>query len=123
MNIYHCWVTALLTSYQDPIVVGMVRKGYMIGPASKDGQVICATRSNAPSFLIALNVYKLVEDSEINAQKVYEDLMDVLKNMNAYYYSIIVSLGVDSIWSAANFDINIKKEEPPPPPADKKNVN
>ena len=122
MNIYHCWVTGLLASYQDGIVIGMVRKGYMIGPAAKDGQVICNSKSNAPAFLIALNVYKLVDPSEITAQKVYDDLMDVLKDMNAYYYSIVISLGVDSIWSAANFDINVKKEEPTPP-SDKKNVN
>lgn len=121
MHIYYCWVTALLPSYQDAIIAGLVRKGYMVGPASKDGKLISPPNDNAPAVLFALSVYKA---QEITVNQIYDDLIAVLKETKSYYYSVIVSLASEATWASGNFVIPAKnKPTPPPVPGSKKNVN
>src|SRR5271166_4573884 len=93
MYIYYCWVTALLPSYQDGIVAGMARRGYMIGPAAKDGKVVSPTHEGSPAFLFALSVY---QQTETNVGKIYEDLLAVLQEMKTHYFSVIVSLSTEA---------------------------
>ena len=121
MYIYYCWVTALLPSYQDGIVAGMAKKGYMIGPAAKDGKVTIAS-DNCPAALFSLSVYR---EEETNVSKIYQDVVDVLTEMDAYYYSVIVSLSHEATWAGSNFSLPQKpKPTPPPlPSAPKKNMN
>jgi hypothetical protein len=122
MYIYYCWVTALLPNYQDGIIAGMAKLGYMVGPAAKDGK-IALVKENCPSVLIALSVYKAEE--EVDANKIYKDIEAVLTDMNARYYSVIVSLSHEAAWVGSNFSIPVKKkvEPPPPPPSKKGDVN
>lgn len=121
MYIYYVWVTALLPSYQDGIVAGMATKGYMVGPAAKDGSVTMASE-DCPAALISLSVYREVET---NVQNIYKDMADVLHDMGAYYYSMIVSLSHEATWVGSNFSVPKKaKAVPPPlPPGTKKNMN
>lgn len=120
MYIYYCWVTALLPAYQDGIIAGLVRRGYMVGPAGKDGKVASITEG-CPSVLIALSVYKAEE--AVTANTIYEDMLAILTEMNARYYSLIISLSHEATWVGSNFSIPAKKKaEPPPvPPTGKKN--
>lgn len=122
MYIYYCWVTALLPNYQDGIIAGLAKRGYMVGPASKDGQV-AISKENCPSVLIALSVYKAEE--EVNADFIYKDVMAILDEMKARYYSVVVSLSHEAMWVGSNFSIPVKKKaEPPPvPPGTKSNMN
>lgn len=121
MYIYYVWVTALLPSYQDGIIAGLVRRGYMVGPAAKDGKVSCITEG-CPAVLIALSVYK--QEEEIDVKKVYEDTLAVLEEMKARYYSVVISLSHEATWVGANFTLPAKdKAGPPVPPASgKKNT-
>ena len=120
MYIYYCWVTALLPDYQDSIIAGLVRRGYMVGPAGKDGKVSSVT-PGCPSVLIALSVYKA--DDAVTATTIYNDMVAILTEINARYYSVIVSLSHEATWIGSNFSLPAKKKsEPPPvPPAGKKN--
>jgi hypothetical protein len=120
MYIYYCWITALLPTYQDDIIAGLAKRGYMVGPAAADG-TICSVQDKCPSALIALSVYKA--DPETKAVKVYDDVSAVLKEMNAKYYSVIISLSHEATWVGSNFPLPSKKEPPPPPPDKKTNVN
>ena len=121
MYIYYCWITALLPSYQDKIVAGLASRGYMVGPAAKDGKVATVT-DNCPSVLFALSVYK---EEETNVNKIYEDVVAVLDEMKAYYYSVVISLSHEATWVGSNFQIPEKNKAVPPPlpPAAKKNMN
>jgi hypothetical protein len=114
MTTYFCWITAVLSSYQDKIVAGMVNKGYMIGAAAKDGIVTLANKNTAPASLIGLAVYKLEESTATSASKVYEDLSEILFEIKAYYYSVIVSASSDCTWAGANFNIDSPKSDPEP---------
>lgn len=120
MYIYYCWVTALLPAYQDGIIAGLVKRGYMVGPAGKDGKVSLFTEG-CPSVLIALSVYKA--DEGVTAATIYDDMYAILAETNARYYSVIVSLSSEATWVGSNFSIPAKKKvEPPPvPPTGKKN--
>jgi hypothetical protein len=118
MYIYYCWVTALLPDYQDSIIAGLVRRGYMVGPAAKDGKVASITEGN-PSVLFAFSVYKA--EQEVTATAIYDDMVGILTEMNAKYYSVIVSLSHEATWIGSNFSIPAKKKvEPPPVPSGKK---
>ena len=100
------------------MICGLVHKGYMVGAAEKDGKVIKYDKDESPAFVMALSVYKLVEPGTLSAQKVYEDISEILTAMKAYYYSVVVSAATDCIWVGANFSLEKKV-----PPADKKDVN
>ncbi len=123
MYIYYVWITALLPSYQDGIIAGLAKRGYMVGPASKDGQV-AIVKENCPSALISLSVYR---QEETNVNKIYEDVVALLTEMNAYYYSVIISLSHEATWVGANLSVPPKPKpagNPPPVPSGKKsNVN
>ncbi len=127
MYIYYCWITALLPSYQDGIIAGMVKRGYMVGPAAKDGKVVSST-SNNPAALIAISVYR-AEETTVN--KIYDDVAAVLHEMKARFYSVIVSHSYEATWVGANFSVPVKDKvvekaavtPPPLPPGGKKNVN
>lgn len=123
MNIYYCWITALIPEYQDGIIAGMVKKGYMVGAAAKDGKVV-SHMENRSAALIALNVYKSV-DTEVAVTQVYEDLLAVLVEMKVFYHSIIVTAISAATWVGSNISIPVKeKAQPPPLPPDiKKNMN
>jgi hypothetical protein len=120
MYIYYVWISAILPNYQDGIVAGLARKGYMVGPSAKDGVV---TIGHSPAVLIALSVYK---PEEINVNTIYNDVVEVLKGIKAYYYSVIISLSSEATWSSGNVIAAIKdaeKSTPPPVPGPKKNMN
>ena len=124
MYIYYCWITTLLPTYQDGIVAGLARRGYMVGPAAKDGQVTFSTEK-CPSALVALSVYKA---EETNVSNIYNDLVEVLQEMGAYYYSVVIVLSSEATWAGSNFQLPIKglssdKPIPPPLPGTKKNMN
>jgi hypothetical protein len=121
MYIYYCWVTALLPSYQDGIVAGLAQRGYMVGPAAKDGKV-AVSMENCPGVLFALSVYR---EEETNVNKIYDDVVAILLDMKAYYYSVIVSLSHEATWVGPNFQIPAKNKALPPPlpPTTKKNMN
>ncbi len=124
MYIYYCWITALMPSYQDGIIAGMVKRGYMVGPAAKDGKVTTSVENN-PAALIAISVYR---SEETTVSKIYDDVVAVLQEMKAYYYSVIISHSYDATWAGANFSLPLKnkvveKASATPTPGGKKNVN
>ena len=118
MNTYYCWVTGVLKTYQDAIICGLVHKGYMVGAAEKGGQVVVNPKEDAPAYVMAFSVYKLVEPGTLSSQKVYDDVAEILVEIKAYFYSVIVSAATDCIWVGSNFSLE-KKE----PIVDKKDVN
>lgn len=122
MDIYFCWITVLLPSVQDDIIAGMAKKGYMIGPTSKDGKVIFAPGENPAGSVIALSVYK--HTNGLTAKSVYDDLVKILYETSSYFYSIIVTASVEATWVGSNFQLPSRKEATPPPiPAPDKNLN
>ena len=123
MNTYYCWITGVLEAYQNPLICGLVHKGYMVGAAEKGGKVITYAKSDSPAYIMALSVYKLVEPGTLTAQKVYEDIAEILAEMKAYYYSAVVSLASDCIWVGSNFSLEKKDVEVKELSKDKKDVN
>jgi len=119
---YYCWITCLIPHYQDPIVSGMVKKGYMIGAADQNGQVLCSAGRSASS-LLAFSTYKMANPEDLNATQVYDDLIKILTELNAYYTSVIVSQSSDTTWCGANFDTPSKEDPIALPPIPDKKLN
>lgn len=99
----------------------MASKGYMVGPAAKDGYVTIV-KGDCPAALVALSVYR---EKETNVNIIYDDVTAVLTDMNAYYYSLVISLSHEATCVGPNFQIPPKKNahKPPLPPGAKKNMN
>jgi hypothetical protein len=110
MKIYYVWITALTDSYQDGIIAGLVKKGYMVGPASKEGRIIAPGES--ASAVITLSIYS---EKEFDAGKLHADTAVVLSDMKAYCYSIIASGAADCAWTGSNFNIQTALEAVQPP--------
>jgi hypothetical protein len=106
MQIYYCWITALLPSYQDGIVSGLASKGYMVGPAAKNGKVIFSMKENDPACVIALSVYK---PDDLDMAKLYDDIVAILTDMKAYCFSIVISLSTHCTWIGSNFELPPKQ--------------
>lgn len=125
MEIYFCWITVLLPAVQDDIISGMARKGYMVGPTSKDGKVISSPGDNPAGSVVAINVYK--KAGSLTARDVYDDIIKILDETKGYYYSIIVTASTEATWVGSNFQLPARKSLPPPlpdpPPTPNKNLN
>lgn len=122
MYIYYCWITVLIPSYQDGIIAGMVKKGYMVGPAAKDGSIIIGN-SDQPAAIISLSLYQTIEtEAKTNVKQIYTDLMSVLVDIKAYYYSIVVVLASDATWIGSNITFH-KEKIIAPPSGEKNNIN
>jgi len=111
MIAYYCWITALSEDCQSDVITGLVKKGYMVGAAAKDGKVVLDSVSNAPTRLIALSIYKL-NDPESSSRKVYDDVESLLRESDFLFYSLIVSVSADSVWSGANVLLNPEEISP-----------
>lgn len=96
---YHIWITALIPAYESGIIKGLVSKGYNVSAAS--GNTITLTFKDAPSAVIAVKVEK---NTPLTAQEVYDDIIFIMLEMGAKYYSVVISeYSHQSSWCAGSF--------------------
>jgi hypothetical protein len=116
------WVTCMLKSYEDAIIAGMVKKGYVISVIATNGEVTSGSKDN-PAVVVTIRVDSTKEETE--AKDVHKDLLEVLTEKKFFYYSVIVSALADSCWVSSN--IILPKQDKPIPPSipepDKSNLN
>lgn len=112
--LYYAWITALTDVYDNLIISGMVKKGYIIGPAATDNQVVAQIK-NSSAAVISLRV----ESCEKKTSKdIHDDLMIILNENKMYFHSIIIANGAqDSCWTSSNIVFTEPKAPPPKPPA------
>jgi hypothetical protein len=100
MSSFHIWITAPTSSYESGIIKGLVSKGYNVSAAS--GDIITTSYKDSPSVVIALKMDKLVV---FNATELYNDVSNILLELEAKYYSIVVSeYSYESIWCCGSYD-------------------
>lgn len=116
MEVYYCWITALTASYQDAIITGLVKKGYMVGALDAKGVTIAPGKKS--SALIALRIYHT--KNTLNVSKVYDNVGDICTEINALCHSIIITKAIDCIWYGGNFNII---DSPKPVSGSKKTMN
>lgn len=116
------WVTCMLQEYEDRIIAGMVKKGYIISICSMDGK-LSHSSEGCPAAIISFRCDTTNE--KIAAKDIHTDLIAVLKEFKAMYYSVVVSALSDACWIGSN--IALPKTTPPPipqaPEPDKTNLN
>lgn len=98
---FHLHLTALTGEYERDLIHKLIQKGYSVAPASD----LCVTLQSAEhaGALISLQLEKL---TEIHAPMILDDVMSILTEMNAKYYSMIVTaFSYDSKWTGSNFKI------------------
>lgn len=117
MQAHYCWITALIPAYLDGLIAGLIKKGYMVGPTSKEGEIIAP--GEPISALIALRVYK---GQDYSIDSLYTDITDVLKELKAFYHSIIITETINARWYGANFSFVDQARLTNPPP-NKKTMN
>lgn len=97
------WITVLTPSYTNAIIAGMVKKGYAVSSTAAKGEVLIAKDTNA-SAIISLKITSTIEGS--NSGSIYKDLMEVLVEIKAFFYSVVVTPYVDCAWCGSNIAIN-----------------
>lgn len=85
---YYCWITLLIEDYEKDILSGMIKKGYIISAGVK-GDYITQTPVGKIGSLFCIKIAKKNKE-ETSAQLISTDLLKVINNCNAKYYSIIV---------------------------------
>lgn len=98
---FHLHLTAITGAYEKELIHRLIQRGYSVAPASD----LCVTLQSPEhaGALISLQIEKL---SEIHAPSVLDDVMSILADMQAKYYSIIVTMfSYDSKWTGSNFKL------------------
>ena len=98
---FHLHLTALTSSYEKDLVYRLIQKGYSVAPAS-DLSITIQSSKNIGA-LISLQLEKL---TEIHAPDVYDDVLSVLNEMRAKYYSLVITaFSYDSRWAGSNIEL------------------
>lgn len=100
---YIAWMTVLTPSYTDAIIAGLVKKGYSVAATAAKGDVLITKESNV-SAIISLKITSTKENS--NSGSIYTDVMAVLNELKAYFYSVVVTPYVDCAWCGSNIVVN-----------------
>ncbi len=103
---FHLHLTALTGAYEKELIHKLIQKGYSVAPASD----LCITLQSVDNAgaLISLQLEKL---TEIHAPVIYDDVMGILEEMRAKYYSLIITaFSFDSRWAIGN--IKTLSQEP-----------
>jgi len=112
---YHIWLIVMLTAYEKGIIHGLVAKGYTVSPADFNGSISC-THKAAASTLIALKV----EKDKIVCSDLMNDARNVLDEMKALYYGLVISEHTTNCtWLGTNINVSLP-EEPETKAVDKK---
>lgn len=98
------WVTLLTPSYTDSIVSELIKKGYQVSCASGDGKLTIGKREN-PAQILGLRL--IPPHRDYKALDIEQDVGNIIFELKAYYYSIIVSLCIDSCWTSSNIEMDL----------------
>src|SRR5512143_1016525 len=93
------WVTCMFREYEDVIVAGMVKKGYVVSVVAVDGQLTSGHESR-PAVVTTFRVDSTKE--ETMAKDIHADLLAVLHDKKVLFYSVVVAAYVDACWIGPN---------------------
>jgi len=114
-GIYYVFITALISSYEDMIIAGLVKAGFQVSSLAEDNTVTIGN-DDSISVMIALRI-----DTEIDgAIVVIDEVKNVLKELKIVYYSLVVTESADCSWNISS--IKLPKALPPPLPTPVPNV-
>jgi len=114
-GIYYVFITALISSYEDMIIAGLVKAGFQVSSLAEDSTVTIGD-DDSISVMIALRI-----DTEIvGAVVVIDEVEKVLKDLKIVYYSLVVTESTDCSWDVSS--IKLPKALPPPLPTSALNV-
>lgn len=114
-GIYYVFITALISSYEDMIIAGLVKAGFQVSSLSEDNTATISD-DDSISVMIALRI-----DTEIEgAVAIIDEVEKVLKDLKIVYYSLVVTESTDCSWNIS--PIKLPKALPPPLPTPALNV-
>lgn len=103
---FHLHLTALTDVYEKELIHGLISKGYSVAPASDLSMTL-----KSPGVAGALISLQVENNAEAKAVSIYEDVVGILNEIKAKYYSLIITkFSYDSIWAGGNFGIFPEKE-------------
>lgn len=105
-GIYYVFITALISSYEDMIIAGLVKAGFQVSSLAEDNTVTLSTEDS----VCAIIALRIDVDNE-NAFDLQTEIQKILKELKVIYYSLIVTESVDCAWNISN--IKLPKALPP----------
>lgn len=121
-GIYYVYITALIPSYEEMIIAGLVKKGYRVGPLADSNKVTVAA-PNSVCAIIALRVDTNDDEGDTSVHssfEMHEKVEAFLLELKIFYYSLIVTEMADCCWNISNIEI---PKALLPPPVKKLNPN
>jgi len=98
---FHLHLTAITGAYEKDLIHRLIQRGYSVASASD----LCVTLQS-PEHAGALISLQVEKPSEIHAPDILDDVMSILADMQAKYYSIVVTMfSYDSKWTGSNFKL------------------
>lgn len=104
MKTYSVIITALTKVYEDGIVSQLVKKEYTVGYLSPKGTL---SKKDGVSAVIGLSI----ASSNYKLEEVHKDIINILENIKAKVYSVVIFDNYTAGWSQSNFDVNDFKNE------------
>lgn len=105
---FFVFITALIPSYDNMIIAGLVKKGYQVCPASSSNEVTCGGKDSI-SAIIALRI----DSTEKDATELHTVVHQLLVDLKIVYYSLLVTVATDCCWHASG--LQLPKALPPAP--------
>ena len=107
-NCFTIWVTCMLSDYEEGVVLGLVKKGYIVSSADSKKMTLGTKRNLA--VVIAVNV--ITTSAEPSAETVHADALEILKENKYIYYSLIVSPLDKACWTTTEWSWSKPKPIP-----------
>lgn len=103
---YFVWITLLSDAYAEHLVGRLVRRGYNVGPISRQSGHLVLHNDDKPSAIFSVRVtFKFDNDESAKVSNALEEMKDTLEYLKIKYHSLIISEEAVSTWCLGNISI------------------
>lgn len=96
---FHVWLIVKLPIEEGKLLRGLLGKHYDVLPAAENKDLVLLPADNLSYAVLALHIRR----DGLTIEELYDDLLYILLNINAEYYSLVISeFSASSFWNAGN---------------------
>lgn len=108
-TLFYVWVTVSDPTFVEPLCSKLIRRGFSVGPISRtpvtqwDGIV-------GAVIGLAVSCEPAPEAQEHNVRGVYDEVVDVIKQVEGKYLSAVVVEATSCMWNSGNVRVDDEKK-------------
>ena len=109
---FYVWITSPQSDYFNSLTGLLLKRGFSVSPLGRSGIIAYADK---PAHVIALSIQRSPktkeEQNSYTANGVHDEVMNVIKVLNAKIFSIIVTKAVSCTWNTGNMSLEVMANE------------